>query len=123
MTCKQVLRWLPALIIMAVIFVFSAQPSDSLPDFDWADRIVKKGGHMFEYGLLALAYWYALAWDGRRRWLAWLLAFLYACTDEFHQSFVPGRHPSIWDVLIFDNLGAMLSLWLAERYIKQKRSD
>ena len=78
---------------------------------------------MFEYGLLALAYWYAFAWDGRRRWLAWLMAFLYACTDEFHQSFVPGRYPSIWDVLIFDNLGAMLSVWFAERYIKQKRSD
>jgi len=120
---RKMLRWVPALVVMLVIFLFSAQPSDSLPDFDWADRIVKKGGHMVEYGVLVLAYWYAFAWTGSRRWLAWLLTFLYACTDEFHQSFVPGRHPSVWDVLIFDNLGALISLWLADRYIKQKRPD
>jgi len=108
---------------MVVIFIFSSQPSDSLPNFDWADTIVKKSGHVFEYGLLALSYWHAFKWDGRRRWLAWLLAVLYACTDEFHQSFVRGRHPSVWDVLVFDNLGALVSLWLADRYFKQKRPD
>jgi VanZ family protein len=61
--------------------------------------------------------------DKKKRWLAWLLAILYALTDEFHQSYVPGRHPSIWDVLIFDNIGALSSLWLANKYIKQKRPD
>jgi len=123
MNNQKALKWIPALGMMLIIFLFSSQPSDSLPDFDWADRIIKKGGHIFGYGLLALSYWYAFAWTGSRRWLAWLLVFLYACTDEFHQSFVPGRFPSIWDVLIFDNLGAMISLWLADRHIKQKRPD
>jgi VanZ family protein len=117
---KKLLRWTPAIVIMMIIFLFSAQPSNRLPDFDWADRIIKKGGHMFEFGLLALTYWYAFAWVGHKRWLAWLLAFLYAVTDELHQSFVPGRRPSLWDVLIFDNLGALISLWLADRYFKQK---
>jgi VanZ family protein len=37
-------------------------------------------------------------------------------SDEWHQSLVPGRHPSLWDVLIFDNLGALISLWLTDRY-------
>lgn len=78
---------------------------------------------MVGYGLLALSYWYAFAWAGNRRWLAWLLAIFYACTDEFHQSFTRGRHPSIWDVLIFDNLGALVSLWLADLFLKQKRPD
>ena len=118
-----VLRWLPALIVMGVIFLFSSQPSTSLPDFNWADKIVKKGGHMVGYGLLALSYWYAFAWAGNRRWLAWLLAFLYACTDEYHQSFTRGRFPSVLDVLIFDNVGALISLWLANKYFKQKRPD
>lgn len=76
---------------------------------------------MVGYGLLALSYWYAFAWASGRRWLAWFLAFVYAITDEVHQSFVPGRFPSIWDVLIFDNLGAMISLWLTDTYLKQKR--
>ena len=116
-------NWIPAIVIMVVIFLFSAQPSTRLPNFDWADRIVKKGGHMVEYGILALAYWYAFGWAGKRRWLAWFLAVLYAASDELHQSFVPGRHPSIWDVVIFDNLGAMIALWLADKRFKQKRPD
>jgi len=94
-----------------------------LPNFNWADAIVKKSGHMIGYAILAFSYWYGLGMDGNKRWLAWLLAIAYALTDEFHQSFVPGRHPSIWDVLIFDNIGALISLWLAGKYFKQKRPD
>jgi VanZ family protein len=78
---------------------------------------------MLGYGLLAVSYWYAFGWERRKRPLAWLLAMLYAMTDEFHQSFVTGRHPSMWDVLIFDSLGALIGLWLAGLYLKQKRPD
>jgi len=78
---------------------------------------------MVGYGLLVLSYWYAFAWAGDRRWLAWALAFLYACTDEYHQSFTRGRFPSALDVLIFDNFGALIALWLANKYVKQKRPD
>jgi VanZ family protein len=116
-------KWIPAFVIMLVIFLFSSQPSSNLPDFDWADRIVKKGGHMVGYGLLALSCWYPFAWVRGKRWLAWLLAILYAASDEIHQSFVPGRFPSIWDVLVFDNLGALTTLWLAEKRFNQKRPD
>ena len=78
---------------------------------------------MVGYALLALSFWYALEWKSDRRWLAWLLAILYAITDELHQSYVPGRHPSVWDVVIFDNLGALISLWVAGVFVKQKRPD
>ena len=120
----QILNWIPALVVMGVIFWFSAQSGEELPVFSWADKIVKKSGHMIGYALLAFWYWYALGLQSNRRWLAWLLAILYAATDEYHQSFVPYRGPSIWDVLIFDNLGALLSLWLTNIHInKQKRPD
>ena len=109
--------------MMGLIFSFSAQPASHLPNFDWADALVKKGGHVIGYAALALAYWRALDFKGNQPGLAWLLAILYALTDEFHQSFVAGRHPAIWDVMIFDNLGALTSLWLAARYRKQKRSE
>jgi VanZ family protein len=118
-----ILKWMPAILVMSAIFWFSAQPSDNLPDYGTLDRLVKKGGHMLGYGLLALSYWYALGWDVKKRPLAWLFAMLYAVTDEIHQSFVPGRHPSMWDVLIFDNLGALTALWLASLFIKQKQPD
>jgi len=108
-------RWLPALLTMAVIFWFSSQPSSELPSFGLVDRIVKKSGHVFEYAVLAYCLWYALYFRKDRRWLAWLIALFYAATDEFHQSFVPGRFSSVWDVVIFDNLGALIGLWLASR--------
>jgi VanZ family protein len=68
-------------------------------------------------------YWRALEFGQDKRWVAWLLVLLYAMTDEFHQSFVSGRHPTIWDVILFDNLGALISLWFIDRYRKQKRPD
>lgn len=107
--------------MMIVIFLMSSRTSSELPNFHWADAIVKKGGHMLGYALLAVLYWRAFDLQKGKRWVAWLFAILYAVTDEFHQSFVPGRHPSIWDILIFDNGGALLSLWLADQYGKRKR--
>jgi VanZ family protein len=116
-------RWLPALFMMLLIFSVSAQPSSRLPNFDWADTFIKKGGHVVGYAVLALLYWRAFDFMRNKRWIAWLLVLLYAATDEFHQSFVSGRHSTIWDVLVFDNLGALISLWIVDRYRKQKRPD
>lgn len=106
---------------MLAIFFFSAQPGSSLPAFDWADQIIKKGGHMIGYALLGFSYWRAFDFNDEKRWIVWFLAMLYALTDEFHQSFVPGRHPSLWDVILFDNLGVLLSLWVAHRFRTGKR--
>ena len=113
----QLYNWIPALLVMSVIFWFSSQSASDLPNFDWADKVIKKGGHVCGYALLAWSYWHALY----KFKLAWLLAILFAITDEYHQSFVTGRFPSATDVLVFDNLGALLSLWITKITIKQKR--
>jgi VanZ family protein len=110
---KNLLRWLPAVLVMAIIFVLSNTPGNKLPNFGQEDYIVKKLGHMTGYAILALAYWYGLGFDGKRTWLAVLLAVLYAVTDEFHQIFIPGRHPSWVDVIIFDGIGASIGISLA----------
>ncbi|MEC2222763.1 VanZ family protein [Heyndrickxia faecalis] len=39
----------------------------------------------------------------------WMITTLYAGTDEYHQSLVPGRTPSIYDVVL-DFCGAFLAL-------------
>jgi VanZ family protein len=119
----QISKWLPALLMMFVIFLISAQPSSHLPNFGWADELIKKSGHIVGYAILALLYWRAFNFKDTKRWATWLLALLYAIIDEFHQYFVPGRHPTIWDVMIFDNFGALFSLWLVTQYRKQKRPD
>jgi VanZ family protein len=105
-------RWFPALFFMTVIFVFSSQSGDNLPNFLSWDYAIKKMGHATGYGLLALSYFHYLKYDPKKYWLAWLLAIIFSATDEFHQSFVPGRHASAFDVLVFDNLGAAFALWL-----------
>ena len=74
---------------------------------------------MLGYGLLSLSYWRGLGLGLGKRPVAWLLAIIYALTDEFHQSFVPGRHASLIDVALFDNLGALISL-LAYSHIRTR---
>jgi VanZ family protein len=117
---KTLLRWLPALVIMLVIFAFSNTPNTHLPQFGIIDTLVKKASHMLGYGLLAVAYWFGLRFEKSRWWLAVLLAVIYALTDEFHQSFVPGRHPSYVDVFVFDGGGALLAVALVT-YFRMKR--
>ena len=103
-------NWGPALLMMAVIFAFSSRGRDELPNFGGWDHFVKKMGHGLGYGLLTLSYWRGLGFRRGENWLAWLMALAFSATDEFHQSFVPGRHPSLVDVFVFDNLGALITV-------------
>ena len=105
-------RWVPAVLMMAIIFFASATPGSELPKFGGWDFLAKKGGHMLGYALLALAYLYALGGNRRspsRLFFSLVLAILYACSDEWHQRFTPGRTPSVVDVFI-DTAGAAVGL-------------
>ena len=100
------LRRSPApLALMAVIFFLSAQPDLSSGLGVW-DTIGRKIVHMASYGLLWWLWWRAL---GRRHpGPAIAITLLYAVSDEYHQSFVGGRHGSPWDVAI-DAVGVGLA--------------
>ncbi len=109
-------RWGPAVVIMAIIFVASAIPGSGLPDFGYRDTLVKKGGHMLGYALLAVSYLHGLNNVPRGKTIRFAAAFclttLYAISDEWHQGFTPGRSPSFLDVII-DGAGGLigLSVW------------
>lgn len=104
-------RWLPLLLAMGVIFFASNQPAVDLPDFGFWDLGVKKLGHFLAYASLALlALRAVLNWQ-RPYLTAILIAFLYALSDEFHQTFIPGRNASLVDVAI-DMCGTLACLWL-----------
>ncbi len=113
--------------MMIVIFGFSSVPSSEMPNFGILDFIVKKGGHALGYGLLALSYLRGLKGERQGfqfRWFfaAWVMAILYSATDEVHQSFVPGRHPSAFDVLI-DAVGAAAALIVHRKLLRVKREN
>ena len=99
---------------MGTIFAFSAQPGTE--DLSTAEVVVRKLGHLIGYALLAAAWAWALAPSLRRRALpvAALISFLYAISDEYHQSFVEGRHATPVDVGI-DVLGIAVATGLILR--------
>jgi VanZ family protein len=107
--------WLPVLVWAGVIFWLSATPNLRVASADDVDFVVRKAGHMFAFGVLAVLIWRALApaplrLRGPALWgLAWVLSVAYAASDEFHQSFTVGRHESPVDVGI-DAAGALLFL-------------
>ncbi|MCB0216356.1 MAG: VanZ family protein [Caldilineae bacterium] len=106
--------WLPLLAWMGLIYRFSDQPDLPQVASSWLDFLIKKGLHATAYGILAWLWWRALCAAGWRRPLRWALglSLLYAASDEWHQTFVPGRHGQVTDVVI-DGLGALAaSVWL-----------
>ncbi len=116
--------WLPALLWMGVIFALSDQPTLSCHPNATVDLVVRKSGHLAEYGVLAFLLWRAFSKE--RGWPAWpsfggafALSLLYAISDEFHQTFISGRSGRLADVG-FDALGALLALalmgWFSRKY-------
>jgi VanZ family protein len=99
--------WGPVAGQMALIFIASAIPDlGPLPG-----GVSDKGGHSIGYAILGAVLLRALA-GARLAGVTWqraaatlLLATLYGVSDEFHQSFVPGRTPDVHDVLA-DFIGA-----------------
>lgn len=103
---------------MALIFGLSALPGSAVPG---------RFGTLAHFGLYAVLgalYLTALPGNDRRPWLAALLALAlasaYGVTDEFHQSFVPGRVPDVSDWLV-DTAGALTAV-LAMVLVRALRS-
>ncbi|MFL5804169.1 MAG: VanZ family protein [Roseiflexaceae bacterium] len=115
-------RWLAVALWMAIIFTLSAQSKLPTAPDPWLDFLFKKSAHFTVFGALAVLIWRALAWRPRGWLWAWPLTVLYACSDEWHQSFVAGRHPQVTDVII-DACGAATALlvaWLIMRRTKSR---
>ena len=107
---RALLRAIAPLLLMGVIFYFSAQTSSG--DHPWWDVIVRKLGHVTGYALLTALWWWALRGvTARPLLIAVCIAFAYACTDEFHQTFVSGRTGTPVDVAI-DSIGMAIAALL-----------
>jgi VanZ family protein len=103
---------------MGLIFFFSSRPDLPSAPEPFVDFVLKKMAHAFVYAVLAALLVRATSARGRIGIVPWAIAILYAVTDEFHQTFVPGRTGRWTDVAI-DAAGAAVGvafmLWLRRR--------
>ena len=131
-TRNLLLYWLPALAWAALITVFStgifsAEHTGRIlrlllewllgaipePRFDFIHFLVRKAAHLTVYAALSALCFRARrgprsGWQPNWALLALLVSMLVALGDEFHQSFVPSRTGTPWDVLL-DSFGALLA--------------
>lgn len=85
---------------------------------------VRKSAHMAEFAALNLSLVFAL-WSGGKRGralleTAFVMAFVYACSDEFHQLFIPGRAGLAADVLV-DSVGMVIATFGMHFYWKNRK--
>jgi VanZ family protein len=112
---RALLRAIAPASLMVVIFILSAQSGGG--DHPWWDLVLRKLGHITGYALLTALWWWALRGVTRRPLLiALAIALVYSCTDEFHQTFVPGRTGTPIDVGI-DAIGMAIAAWLILRRV------
>lgn len=74
-----------------------------------------KLAHFVEYAVLGFLLCRGLGKSSWRWILALALAAFYGFIDELHQSFVPSREASGWDLLA-DGVGAFVGAWLGFRF-------
>jgi VanZ family protein len=100
------------LALMGLIFFLSAQ-SDPGADIGAFGRVLAHAG---EYALLTALWAWALAplMGGRSILAGAAISFLYALSDELHQSFVAGRDADPFDIAI-DAAGIAIASWALSR--------
>lgn len=124
------MKYIPLLAWMLIIFLFSHQIADESAEYSrlaiWllqvlgidlteiakgnATFIVRKTAHITEYFILCL-----LALNvAKNTWraphfyyISMIFSILYACSDEFHQTFIQGRVGCIQDVGV-DSIGVLI---------------
>lgn len=138
-------KWMLVVLWIIIIFAFSNQPgnvSDEKSKFvvglfnaigmnlnsifgNMANFAIRKVSHFMEYLILYILLFNALfkkAEIGRALLLSIIIVFLYACLDEIHQFFIPGRSSRIRDVII-DTTGGITGLFLCFYYLYKKRGS
>lgn len=111
MTPSFLRRYGPVIIWCILIFWLSSQPHLPGPADQTWDFVIKKLGHITAYAIL-----FGLTFRANRSVKqSFIFCVLYALSDEYHQSFVPGRTPMLRDVGI-DIIGMSLAAFFIWRY-------
>ena len=128
MNTKKIIKWILLIIWMIIIFLFSHQAYSGeathgvleviFPslvknnNIDILNFIVRKAAHITENLILTILIILILKEYTKETktiiLLSIIICFSYACTDEFHQAFIPGRTSLFKDVLI-DTIGGLIA--------------
>jgi len=90
--------------------------------------LIRKLAHCTEYAMLSLFLYFSLnprhpeCWHARSALASVVIAGLFSLTDEYHQSFVPGRTASLKDCGL-DTLGALLGMLLLRWSVQASNSN
>jgi len=110
---KFLLTWGPAIALMVTIFFLSSRQRIAVSEVYTINFIVFKSLHVIEYATLFFlvfrGYYRTLSHKNMNRIYLYAIGttFLYAVSDEFHQTFVPTRTGTVRDVFI-DSIGILL---------------
>jgi len=100
----NILRKAPAILVMIALFMLSTLPGNDpfLNSVDISDKIK----HFVAYFVLGITF---CLWISNKKWLAKpfacsslivLLCTLFGASDEYHQTFVPGRSGDLYDLAV-----------------------
>jgi VanZ family protein len=110
-----------------MIFIFALSSRHQLPSpMGLSPDFISVVGHFTVYFVLAVLLWSGLprpGWSARRRLgLAFVGTMVFALSDEWHQSFVLGREPTMFDLAI-DAVGALCALAVIELVARTRGSS
>lgn len=108
---KKILRFLPSVIWMGVIFYFSSRSTTGIGTNETDRFLILKTFHLIEYAILAFLLLLAVT----KNKLVVLIGYLYAISDEIHQSFIPGRTSRFRDTLI-DLIGILIGIFIFQKF-------
>jgi VanZ family protein len=114
---QRAARFLPLVAWMALVTYWSGQgnlPIDQPAVANVLHGFQHRIAHLAAFGLVGLLAWWAFAGVPRAALLAVLLTSVFGATDEWHQSFTPGRHSGI-DDWAWDTACAVIGLFVWTR--------
>ena len=112
---KFIKLWLPVVVWCYVIYFFSGIPGLATPFGVW-DIVLRKCAHITEYFVLTFLLIRAFRKSfrissGLMILCVSVVSFLYACSDEYHQTFVAHRSGTFRDVII-DSAGILIAAYI-----------
>lgn len=102
---KKLTNYLAVLVWCGLIFILSNSPRITTVDSQVIDFALKKIAHFIEYFILGMLTYRAT----NNILISISFCILFAVSDEFHQSFIPGREPRVRDVII-DSFGSITAI-------------